>query len=320
MPFLAATGERSDWHTARRPQVDDGWPVGTLALDRGATLYVVEPADHIAEGEARHGGDAVEVWSHWGRDHRNQMKEYRRSFDHSEQPLPEDMHRRYGIELAGYLPRTYVPASAAAVSEDRWLDSVEASLDFGASEEDAIAFADKAGKHCLPATPRYRPLRYTELSVPPSVWHRADRLLAMVWLALKEGLSRGTAAQLHDGTVLLPLRVGIVAELHVRRHGPEDGAVTASLVQSVRPRERYEDGDASWRFSPLTAPVSTWSGKSAGYHTQIGFELPRGLRLSGQGHRVDITFDVSPFFSDGPPDPVAFASVAGGGAQRRDDD
>lgn len=198
------------------------------------------------------------------------------------------------------VPRALVSTDPAMARDpERWVGLVDASPLFGGSDE----AAGKAwSAHMLPAElPGWV---QTTQDVPLATWNRADRELAMAWIALRRAVRGGEAVRLHDDTVLLDLGGGLLAEVEVREHGAEDAPVTAALtlgITKVRLDHGWQDSQrvrvVSAELGSLSARVDTHLAETGSYLTRLGYALPRCITLQGKGVVAEVRFVASPLLA-----------------------
>lgn len=201
---------------------------------------------------------------------------------------------------------------------NRWLDLLEVSPACGGI---ATKFEELQRNHLWGwgQSPIHR-WREERLPITKRAWHEADCQLALVWLSLRRAFSN-ESVRLGDGTVLLPLGAGIVAEISVLRYPPRvprDG-IRASLEMTIHyenlSRDRSERRYA-WVEQSFTAPVVSHRADTASHYkasTEIGPHLPPSIRVEGHGVVTEITFRYSPLFvgsNHGVAPSIAAASAA----------
>lgn len=151
---------------------------------------------------------------------------------------------------------------------------------------------------------------------PQNVWHQADRELATAWMALRRAVRHADAVQLHDGQVLLDLGGGVLADMQFRCFGEKTDKVEAALElgwSKLRLEWSMNAGNREavvCKFAPLTARVDTYLAQTNGnYISSLGYAIPVGIHLTGQGMAVEIHFVASPLLAAAGPTHVAMAGV-----------
>jgi len=196
----------------------------------------------------------------------------------------------------GRVQKFFVPVKDDGVpTEKEWVDAVASSPGFGAGVDMAKAFVE-SGTKFVPSHSLAEPV-IERGSFGDGVWTESDRHIALLWMALRRGLARDVSTSLHDGTVMLVMDGGIVAELRVSVLGDANDDVTAAVEIDVMYGRHSGLGLDKWKTGPLTRPVKYH--KTQGFGGQpipFGEGLPRSVFLSGRGWRVDVTFSTSPFF------------------------
>lgn len=185
---------------------------------------------------------------------------------------------------------------------NRWLDLLEVSPACGGV---ATKFEELQRNHLWGwGQSQFHRWREETLPITKRAWHEADCHLALVWLSLRRAFSN-ESIRLSDGTVLLPLCGGIIAEISVLRYLPRipRHGVRASLEMTIHYEntKKHDRGPTyEWIEQSLTAPVvshradTTFSRYNAA--TQMGPHLPPSVRLEGHGVVAEITFRYSPLF------------------------
>ncbi|HRI72635.1 MAG TPA: hypothetical protein PK156_50710, partial [Polyangium sp.] len=202
---------------------------------------------------------------------------------------------------------------------NHWLDLLEVSPACGGVAR-KVENSDRHS-HWNQRQSQFHKWREETLPITKRAWHEADCHLALVWLSLRRAFSN-ESIRLGDGTVLLPLGAGIVAEIAVHRYLPRvpRSGIRASLEMTIhyentKKHDRYATYE--WIEQPFTAPVvshradTTFSYYNAA--TQMGPHLPSSIRLEGHGVVAEITFRYSPLFVGAIPNPapsIAAASAA----------
>ncbi len=201
---------------------------------------------------------------------------------------------------------------------DRWLDLLEQSPACGG----VARKVDKSqGFHIGDQRQsQVHTWREETLPITKRAWHEADCHLALVWLSLRRAFSN-ESIRMSDGTVLLPLGGGIVAEIAVFRYLPRilRHGIRASLEMTIHyeniSRDRNERHYA-WVEQPFTIPIVSHRADTTSHYkasTEIGPHLPPSIRLEGHGVVAEITFRYSPLFvgsNQGTAPSIAAASAA----------
>lgn len=250
-------------------------PIGPLRIGRGDTWWLVAFAQPSHDHKASRLSFVRGVG--WHVDH---------------------LDARRGGSQDSWVPDYFVPVMPEALTADAWLDAVEASPAFGASHDATLAHF-KSDLEFMPHRDAQHDWAPERGMIPASTWQEADRHLALAWMALREGVANAKATVLHDGTVLLQLRAGIVAEV-VARDGDSSDTTSAALSLPIKYDKSPYGTRSPWEVGSLTTMVETHSAHTYGYGwTSLGYSLPRGLQLCGHGWKVDVTFRASPFFLSG---------------------
>lgn len=313
--FVPGEGESLAFETARAgllynlyeiadSPADTAWAEALAALLRGAPpaarLYLAPvPTDALARPFAVTGAEFSDRFQ--------EKPEATRGYWQRWPALPsitacrEDDVFIVGPELKGPTgAHPLIPAGEATTSDSGlWLDALDV-------EEEARALSDAYGRRAkrgqyigqhpdeLLGDHAWDPWVPARLFVSAEKWREADHALALLWIALRRAARPAAGTTLHDGTGLLPLGAGVFAVVFARKHGAPDAAVGAALHAQVS-TDAY---NRAWRLEKLLLPVVTHTAETSSYRTEAGPSLPRGLRLTGKGWVIDITFVGSALFAD----------------------
>lgn len=241
------------------------------------------------------------------------------------------------------LPPLLLPTAWKPVREEQtWLDLLECSRalageatpEKGAWDRVRQALEKDSIVPLLDVTPKAE-----DVQVAAGTWARADRELALFWLAMQRALRAPQAVRSPDGTILLSLGAGLLARIYLRRQSAADpGAPTVGCQAALRARVRRkteksrEDNKPArnwWQLSLVSRRVLTHQATTTGYgdiqaRTTLGYALPSRIYLQGHGLRATISFLMSPFFlASGPVHSAVQLAAAGAqalSAQASDDE
>ncbi len=138
----------------------------------------------------------------------------------------------------------------------------------------------------------------TTLEVERDFWRDADRHLGMLWIALRRALSNGLDATLHDGTGLLEMGGGHIAEVVASSRGHHRRDVLEAEFACAF------DPDAPVKTlteSAIVRGIGTRTAQHGKSRVDLTTRVPRRLFLSIHDARVEITFHATPWESQREP-------------------
>ncbi len=152
----------------------------------------------------------------------------------------------------------------------------------------------------------------TPVPVAAGFWRSADRQLGMLWLALRRALASGLDASLADGTGLLEMGGGLVAEVAAFSRAPAHARADAEaeFVCSFEP-----DRDGATRSvdeAAIAHGVGARAALAGKARAELVTRVPRRLYLAQHDARVELTFHATPWEAhpDGAPRHDLDASLA----------
>lgn len=138
----------------------------------------------------------------------------------------------------------------------------------------------------------------TTLEIERDFWRDADRHLGMLWIALRRALSNGLDATLHDGTGLLEMGGGHIAEVVASSRGQHRRDVLEAEFACAF------DPDAPVKTlteSAIVRGIGTRTAQHGKSRVDLTTRVPRRLFLSIHDARVEITFHATPWESQREP-------------------
>jgi hypothetical protein len=161
--------------------------------------------------------------------------------------------------------------------------------------------------------------RVRPLTLASGFWEEADRHLAVTWLALRRAARQAASVTLHDGTGVLDMGGGVVAEVSAYEVPPHPRAspceadfllpIFTGALDDLYGEEGLQ-ADAVW------GTLATGSADTDGHVTTRRTRVPHALFFARDGIRLIVTFRENPW--DGPADDVSLRAAAKG-ARRRDE-
>lgn len=205
----------------------------------------------------------------------------------------------YSWDEAGSPPVLVDPRADAS----RWLDDVEASAFFGATD---------GGRGWSPKRHLPEPKaghQWRTVNEPSDLWLNADTILGLAWLALRDALPAPRWIRLPDGSILLQVGGGLAARVVARRFGPKESAVRGAVRCAIAREGSIHD--PKWHFCDLTAPVTTHVAKTDDYNTRISVLMP-SIWIAGCGFAADISFVPAPMLPGRAASETTLATAAAG--------
>lgn len=132
----------------------------------------------------------------------------------------------------------------------------------------------------------------TGQNIPDEVSDAADNEAALLWVALRHGLGRGTFISRHDGVGILDLGGGLAAIVSARASLLHE-SVSVSLPAILDPNRGPEPRIALVRDQVELGAERRGTRPPA----VVGPFMPRTLHLGGHGLWVDVTFCGAPFLA-----------------------
>jgi hypothetical protein len=218
--------------------------------------------------------------------------------------VPGTEYQRHGT--SDY--KTFPPPPALVdptADASQWLDDVEASALFGASNR---AKGWSPNRH-LPEPSKDH--AWQTLPEPADLWLQADTHLALAWLALREALPAPRWIRLPDGSILLQVGGGLAARISVRRFGKAKSPIRGAVRCTVSARYNGGRGVWDWNWGDLATPITTHVADTYHYHTRVSVLLP-SVWITGCGHAMDVSFLPAPMLPGrAEPEVVQAAAAAG---------
>ena len=179
-----------------------------------------------------------------------------------------------------------------------WLDALEAHVD-------TSPIRDQRGNERPRVRPTFEPPAELQddpfAPSNPRSWPALDGLLASMWLALRGATRSSDAVTAADGSVVVHVGAGVMAQVAARSHERNDGSTEVRAAFRATHSRSCGGVPAVDLMTHVTAAGGEASTHFAGHH------LPRGLYLSGHGFAVDVTFSFAPWFSTSPLTPLSAA-------------
>ncbi len=134
----------------------------------------------------------------------------------------------------------------------------------------------------------------TILEAERDFWRDADRHLGMLWIALRRALANGLDATLHDGTGLLEMGGGHIAEVVATSRGPHkrdvlEAEFACAFDPDIQVKRLTE--------SAIVRGIGTRAAQHGKARVDLTTSVPRRLFLSIHDARVQITFHATPWES-----------------------
>ncbi len=133
----------------------------------------------------------------------------------------------------------------------------------------------------------------TPLTAERNFWRDADRHLGMLWIALRRALATGLDTTLHDGTGLLEMGGGHVAEVTACARGanPSGAATEAEFWCVFDPESAARIIDES----VIVRGVGTRQARHGRSRVDVTTSVPRRLYLAYRDARLQVTFRATPW-------------------------
>lgn len=166
-------------------------------------------------------------------------------------------------------------------------------------------------------------LEWKKATVPTHerFWADADRMLAVLWVALRRALKHADGITLHDNTGVLEMGGGLVAMVKASavRTGGSDLAV-ADFWRWPRLEVRYGEGEEAHPTVSVVREIGTRVARTGSYCTRIMAEVPTRVLLAKGAVRVSVTFEATPWETFGERAATSELVAGVGGVLHAEDD